>query len=133
MIAIRAALETALDGMSPSLSTAWENVAFNPPAPGAPYQNAFMILVEPENLTIGDGVHQESGLLQVNLVYPANAGTSPAALRAQLMRATFYRGASFVSGGVTTIVQRTPEIGNGKTDGDRWVLPVKIRFFAYVN
>jgi hypothetical protein len=39
LIAIRAALESALNGMSPALSTNWENTAFVP-VQGTPYQRA---------------------------------------------------------------------------------------------
>jgi hypothetical protein len=52
--------------------------------------------------------------------------------RAELIRSTFYRGASFTSGGVTVNIEKTPEIAPGRVEEDRFVIPVKVRIFAHV-
>lgn len=131
-VKIRAALETALAAMTPALSTAYENVAFTP-VPGTPYQRAFLLPAEPDNPEAGHVVHIARGIFQVNLMYPLQAGDSTARTRAELIRTTFYRSRSFTSGGVTVSVEKTPEAGQGTPDGDRWMIPVKIRFVSQIS
>lgn len=126
--AVRQALETALNNMTPSLATAWENVDFSP-INGTPYQRAFLLAAEPDNPEIG-GLVIEQGILQVSLCYPLGAGPQPAEARFELIRTTFYRGASFTASGVTTIVEKTPEISPAMIEPDRYVRPVRIRWRA---
>jgi len=130
IVSVRAALQTKLNGMA-ALATAWENVPYTPVA-GTPYQAAYVLAAEPDNPTLGDGFYREQGIFQVSLFYPLQAGTATAEARAQLIRTTFKRGTSMTSGSVTVIVDKTPEIGQGRVDGDRWHIPVKIRWSAGV-
>lgn len=127
---IRTALETALNGMSPALSTAFENAAFAPVS-GTAYQKVNLLTAEPDNSAYGSH-YIEQGIFQVTLMYPLQTGPAAAAARAELIRSTFYRGASFTSGGISVIVNKTPSISPGSVDGDRWMVPVKISWFAYV-
>jgi len=129
VVACRAALETALNGMT-ALATAWENSPYTPIA-GTPYQQVHILFADPDNLEYGRR-HRELGYMQVKLMYPLQVGTATVAARAELIRTTFYRGASFTSGGVTVIVEKTPEVGSGQVEGDRWAVPVRVRFFANV-
>ena len=127
VVAIRAALETALNGMT-ALATAYENAPYMPVA-GTPYQQVHILFADPDNLEYGSR-HRELGYMQVKLMYPLQVGTATVAARAELIRTTFYRGASFTSSGVTVIVEKTPEVGSGQVEGDRWAVPVRVRFFA---
>jgi len=131
IVSVRAALQTKLDGMA-ALATAWENVDYTPVA-DTPYQVAYVLPAEPANPTMGDDYYQEQGIFQISLFYPLQAGTAVAEARAQLIRTTFKRGTSMTSGGVTVRVDKTPEIGRGRVDGDRWHIPVKIRWFAGIT
>lgn len=126
--AIRAALEVALAGMSPALATQWENAPYSP-IPGTPYQRVYVLWNDPINPEMGTFT-QERGILQISLAYPLGDGSASAAARAELIRDTFIRGASFSSGGVTVIVERTPEIAPAIIEPDRYVVPVRVRFFA---
>jgi hypothetical protein len=132
IVSIRAALEVRLTSIAPSIQTAWENAPFSPTA-GVAYQSVFLMPAAPENPTFGDGFYREIGLLQVSLFYPLQAGPKAAADRAELIRTTFKRGTSMVSGTVTVRVARTPEIGQGRVDGDRWHVPVRVVWFAGIN
>lgn len=126
---IRAALETALNGISPALATAWENAPFTPVA-GTAYQRAYIKGVT-DNPTVGGNHYRVNGYMQVNLCYPLQTGTSAANTRAELIKTTFKRGYSFTSGGVTVVIDKTPDgMEGGRVDGDRFVLPVKIYFFC---
>ena len=131
-IHVRAALETALKAMSPTLPTALENVDFTPPASSLPYQRAYVMPGSPDN-SENNASYRQDGIFQVNLFYPTKAGTGAAATRAEMIRAVFPRGATFQAGGITTTIFRTPEIMPGSVDGDRWLLPVRIRFTAQIT
>lgn len=129
LVLVRSALEVALAAMSPALSTAYENAPFSP-AIGTPYQRVFLLAAEPANPEMGRKV-TEQGILQVSLAYPLEAGPAAATARAELIRATFYRGATFTASGVSVTIERTPEIAPGRVEEDRWVVPVRIRFFSH--
>lgn len=130
---VRNALETALNAMSPALASAWENSAYIPVA-GTPYQRVTLLLAEPVNAEIGrSGLYMEQGFMQVDLAYPLNAGAGAATARAELIRSTFYRGASFTASGVTVTIERTPEIMPGRVEEDRFTVPVRIRFYAHIG
>jgi hypothetical protein len=131
LVAVRAALETALNAMSPKIATAWENDEFTPPADTAPYQAVNLLTARPVNQEMGRP-HVESGFIQVTLRYPLKKGSAAATARAEALRTTFFRGASFVASGVTTIIEQTPEIMPGFVDQNRWSIPVRIRFYAEV-
>jgi hypothetical protein len=128
-VSIRAALETALAAVSPALATAWENVKLTPPVTSTAFQTATLMFAQPDNTSYGSG-YRELGILQVDLNYPEQSGSSAAYTRAELLRSTFIRGATFSSGGISVVIDRTPEIMAGRNQGGRYVLPVRIRFFA---
>jgi len=130
--AIRASLETKLDQMQPPLPTAWENTDFKT-EDGSAWQEVWLMLARPENPTFGDDFYRQRGYLQVNLKYPLNTGPADAQLRANFLRDTFKRGLSLTTAGITTTVEETPEIGRGSNEGDRYVVPVFIRFYANVQ
>ena len=129
---VRTAIEIALYAMTPTLLTAWENQEFTPPAAGTAWQEVRFMLNEPDNSAMGPSYYQERGVMQVALHYPPGAGPHAAGARAELLRTTFARGATFINGGVTTLIEKTPRIGQGVLDSVRreWVVPVFIRFKA---
>lgn len=125
---IRAALEVRLSAM-PTLRTAYENVAFTP-TPGEPYQRATMLPATTQNPAFGSTLKHESGIFQVSLFYPVNAGSGAAYARADAIRAHFPRGLTLTYSGSTVTIQRTPSIGPAGVDGDRYIVPVSIPYFA---
>jgi hypothetical protein len=127
--AVRAALEAALAAMQPPLATAWQNAPYTP-VQGVPYQAVYLLPAEPDNPEMGGTYTQERGIMQVSLFYPLGKGPGEAEARANLIRNTFKRGAAFPAQGVTTIVEKTPEIAPGRTETDRFHIPVKVRFYA---
>lgn len=131
VVKIRAALETALNGMSPALATAWENVAYTP-VTGTAYQQVHLMFAKPDNSEFGRR-HQERGYMQVKLQYPPQIGTSTINARAELLRTTFYRGATFASGGVTVMISETPEVAVGSVEGDRYAVAVKVPFVSNIG
>lgn len=132
LVKVRAALETALNAITPTIDTAWENASYTPVS-GTPYQQVNLLAARPENPTFGDGFYRENGYLQISLCYPIGAGPVDADTRAELLRTSFPRAKTLLSGGVTVVVSGTPEISPARIDGDRYVVPVKIPFFANIN
>ena len=126
---IKAAIETALNGISPALATAWENVPFTP-AQGTPYQAVYIMPAESAELG-HKSTMEYNGMVQISLFYPQNTGTSAAMARAKLITDLFYRSADFVSGGVRVYIKKSWQ-GQGRNDGDRYMLPVKIYYKAYI-
>ncbi len=127
-VAIRKALEVKLKSITPDFPTAWENVSFAPEE--WPYQEVNVLFATPDNPTMGDGYYRQRGFLQVTLKYIKNEGPGDIDARAKLLRDSFFRGLSLVADGVTTIIEWTPEIGPGAIEGDRFVVIVKVRFYA---
>jgi hypothetical protein len=138
--AIYKALELQLQAFDPTFPTAWENVNYEPPYDNSgpepeplPYQATFVLMAKPENPTMGDNFFRQRGYMQVSLRYPPNKGAGDARRRAGMLRDHFRRGLSMTSGGVTTTVEETPEIGSGSNDGDRYVINVFVRFYANIQ
>jgi hypothetical protein len=132
LVAIRAALEVALASVSPAIATAWENKNYSPVA-DTPYQRVFLLPADPVNPEMSQRLTREQGLLQITLAYPLDTGPAAAAARADLIRATFYAGRSFTASGVTVFVDGTPSILPAQIEDDRYVLPVRVRFYAHLT
>jgi hypothetical protein len=128
---IRVALETHLNTISPAIQYAYENVPFTPTT-GVPYALVYLLPATPANPTMGDGYYREQGIFQVTLMFPLQAGPKTAADRAEKIREAFKRGTTLTSGSIQVIIDRTPEISQGRVDGDRWSVPCKIRWFSSV-
>lgn len=124
--AISTELEKHLKAMTPPLDTAWENVSHTPTA--APYQQAFFMPAQPNDYAVADG-HQEIGIFQINLRYPLNKGRKDALERAEAIREHFAKNMTLPVGGPMAVkIMRTAEIAAGYRDGDRFVIPVTIRW-----
>lgn len=132
LAAIRTALETALAEITPELSTEYENTDSTSPKSG-PYQRVHLLPAEPLNNTFGDDQRQEQGIFQILLLYPTGVGAGDAIERAELIKNKFKRGTSLTSGGVTVHISHTPSIHSGIPDDDRYVIPVRIRYYAYIS
>lgn len=128
---IKAALELKLNSILPLVKTAFENVKFEPVST-EPYQVATVLFSQPENPTQGDGFYRERGFMQVSVRFPVGNGAGEALARAELLKAVFHRGLSLEREGVTTHIDRTPEIGSGSTEGNRYIINVRIRFYANI-
>lgn len=126
---IRAALETALNSIDPKLPTAWENTAHTPVV-GKPYQRAVILTAGSATEEIGRSYNRR-GVFQISLHYPPGMGPAEADARADLIAATFYRGATFTKDGLTvSIIGATDPLPPLDDDQGRYVLPVSINFRA---
>jgi len=130
-IAIRQVLETKLATIEPKLPTAWPNTEFSAPE-GQPYQEAYLLWAKPENPTMGDNHYRQRGVFQITLRYPQGIGAADADLRGELLRSEYHRGLSLTRNGVKTVIDETPEVSEGRNVGERYVVIVRIRFYADV-
>lgn len=130
LTAIRAALETTLNAISPALTTIWENTE-GTPVNGTAYQRVFLLPGPPLNLEIGPS-YTEQGYLQVSLYYPLGTGPAAATARAEAIRAAFKFASTHTASGVKVLITATPEIGPARTEDDLYFLPVRVRFEAQI-
>jgi hypothetical protein len=128
---VRQALETRLLAMTPALSTAAENLAFTPVA-GVAYQLMYLLPAAPDNPTLGEAYRREVGVFQVSLMYPQNSGPGAAQARALAVQAQFARALVLTAGTTNVLITRTPEIGPGRVDADRYRIDISIRYQAEV-
>lgn len=132
VILLQAAIEGRLQAMSGYLgdaNTQFENTVITP-VNGQAYQIINHFLAEPQNPEQGGKFFIENGYTQVSLAFPVAVGKGAALDMAQKIRDWFYKGLSLAAGGVTVIINRTPTIAPGAVAGDRYFVPVKIRFTA---
>jgi hypothetical protein len=117
----------------PELPTAWDNGMFEPPMQDQPWQKANFIFGPPDEFTMGQEFYRESGMLQLTLCYPLGEGANDALSRAELIRKTFPRGASFSNEGITVHVAKTAYIMDGYPTDENYVIVVRIPFYADIH
>lgn len=130
----KAAITSTASGVGGVLTPkliAWEGVAFEPVA-GVPYQKVNALYATPQNPTMGGGHTRETGYIQISLYYPTNLGTVDVLTRAELIRSTFPRGASFSNGGVVVSIDNTPAILPGVVESETYAMAVMIPYRAEI-
>ena len=128
---ILTAMQKRLAAMSGGIATSGLNISYTPAA-GTPYQEISLLPAKPDNSSAGTGHHIKSGTFQVLLRYPQGAGAGPAMRQADLIEQHFRRGTLLTEGGLSVVVTETPAQGPGLNVGDRYCLPVSIRYQADV-
>jgi hypothetical protein len=128
-LSIRQGLEKHLKLLTPAVSIAYENVDFTR-ATGTPYQEVTLLPAQPDNSSAGPHHYIETGLMQVMLCYPLNAGPGTAAARAELTRNHFKRGTTIIEDGIKIIINKTPQISPAMTDSERYKIPISIYYQA---
>ena len=126
---ILALLETKLLAMPGVLPTAFENVAFTPPA--AAYQACYHLLNRPVDHGISGDLTEERGILQITLRYPEGKGRQQAGAMVDQIKAHFkpiqrIQGADF-----KIELSKTPSVSSGEPDEGRWTVPISIYWRAF--
>ena len=133
---IRAALDTRLlstnGGISASL-TAWDNkgTAIVPTA-SQPYQVVSLLPARPDNPTLDEATQIHNGIYQVLLMFPTTKGPLPADTAASAIASHFNAGLELTYGGQKLRIRGTPAIGAGYLSGERYCLPISIRYNSIV-
>lgn len=129
--AIRKALQKHLKDLA-TFPTAKENSPFTPPQDGAAWQKCVLMPAEPESVMVG--AQMEKGIFQITLHYPLGEGTGEAERKADVVANHFKRATTLVTdGGIRVHVTHQPKIASGIPVNDRWVVPVSVRYHAYVT
>jgi hypothetical protein len=131
--AIKTALESKLNALTPALATAWEGISFVP-VTGTPYQQVNILPSDTLNPSIGDGHYREKGILQITLCYPLKSpnetGTKPTLQRADLLCSHFKRGTTITNSGINVLIHKTPSKSQCFIDGDRIRIAISIYWQA---
>jgi len=128
---IKAALETAIATISPSIPTVWENTTYIPIV-DIPYQQVWFLDFLVNGYEINISSYQVNSFFQIDLMYPLLTGTGAVLLRAEQIKTLFKQGSSFVNNGQTVNIIQTPVIGGGKVENDRWKVIVKVYYSSWI-
>jgi uncharacterized protein DUF4128 len=128
---MRAALETAVDGIIPVLPTAWQNDSFDP-IKGVAWQRVTILTGRPENQVM-DTSFKENGVLRISLFYPLRIGSALASQRIDLIRSVFPRDTKLVKDNVTVTTVGTPEKTSEQVETDWYSVVIDIRFFSEIT
>ncbi len=128
---IKQVVETYLKSLTPDFPTAWENVNFKPPA--GPFQVPTFLFAEPDNRGSKDSPYLQRGLCTINLAYPTNQGGGAAQAKAEDLKEHFKAGTTIAADDFNVIVEKTPEITGGNIEESRYIVRVRVRFFAYID
>lgn len=132
IVAIRAALETKLNALTPAISTAWENVIFTP-VNGVPYQKVDLMIADNKDLVVSDSSFLVVGFMQVLLVYPIGSGVKSSTIRADLICNHFKRGLQLTNGGYIVEVNKSPRVSPAYIDGAYYKMPITISFKCFIS
>lgn len=118
------ALERHLNGLIPTLPTAYEAVSFEPPT--TMYQRVQLVVRKPTDPVIGAGYHRDNLQLQIFIVGEANKGVAESITHAELVRDRFKKGTTFQEGLFRIHILETPTVGSVQPIGTRTITPVLI-------
>ncbi len=128
---IKQLCETHLKALSPDFPTAWENVNFKPPS--GPFQVPTFLFAQPDDKGSKDSPILQRGILTVTLAYPTNQGGGAAQAKADDIKNHFAKGTTLVGETFNVIIENEPEVTGGAVEGDRFIIRVRIRFFAWID
>lgn len=135
-IKIRTALDTRLLSTPGGLSatwTAWDNKGLKtaPPATQA-YQIVSLLPATPDNPAIDGQTQIHNGIYQVLLMMPVGATSLSGETIAQGIVDYFPAGLRLTCSGQTVRIVGTPAIAGGYQSGERYCVPVSIRYNSIV-
>jgi len=128
---VKKAIEKRLATVSGALPTARENMSYTPTV-GTAYQRINFLRGAPDDMTQGRRLTRLQGIAQVSLFYPSPAATgttAPDAMAASIA-AMFKPVLTLTEGGTKIFFTESATISTGFADGDRWVVPVSIPWYA---
>lgn len=124
---IRGALDTHLSTAPDLPPVAFENSNFEP-VPGQTYAEAYLMPRNPANPTLGLQMQDLGGVYQISLYFPRGADTGEMDNLAGALQNHFYAGLILHAATMRVLIERTPAIAAGMPSGDRWLVPVSVRY-----
>ena len=131
MFKAKLAFEEAINAITPTIATAYENVSFTPTI-NVPYQELYDIPSNNDHLFINSANYEALGVFQITLRYPSGKGTKDVSNRAELYVSSFPVGTKLTKDGVTVIVTDTPDVTHLGVNGDRYSVAVSINYKVYI-
>ena len=129
---IRKTLESKLAALSPSIATAYENVAFTP-VNNVPYQRVSILYNTPRDRTLNLDMYEEKGFLSVYLCFPADVGPAQAEARADALLMHFKPPLMLVDFGLQIRIEQAMQTKEGRMDEGRYCIAVLIPWKAYIE
>lgn len=126
--AIESRLATWAAARSPALTVAWENVPFT--APTGMYLQGFLLPSDTGSEDLAGAHRRYSGVYQITVRAPLNAGPGAAEGMADELAALFPLNQRISVTGLTLQVIEPVTAGKGLPEGDRFALPVWFRYRA---
>ena len=127
MLNTRLAFEEAINAISPTIATAYENVSFTPSS-GVAYQELYDIPASNDHLFTNSSEFEGLGIFQITLKYPSGKGTKDVSNRAELYVSSFPVGRKLTKNGDIITVLQTPKVNNLGVDGDRVIVAGSINY-----
>jgi len=124
---IRAALDTHLAAMASVPPIAFEGEDYAPVA-GTTYAKADLLPRSPDNPTLSERLQDNGGVYQIGLYFPRGTSTGVMDALAGAVQTHFAASTSLAAGIITVRIEGTPAIAAGFPTGDRWLVPVSIRY-----
>ena len=124
---IRAALDTHLSWMDCAPPLVWEGQDYTP-TPGTTYAKVDLMPRRPANPTLDERTQDNGGIYQIGLYFPRGTETGRMAALAGEIQTHFAAGTLLTAGIITVRIDGTPAIAAGFPTGDRWLVPVSIRY-----
>lgn len=131
MLNARLAFEEAINAITPTIATAYENVSFTPTI-NVPYQELYDIPSSNDHLFINSDNYEALGVFQITLRYPSGKGTKDVSNRAELYVSSFPVGTKLTKDGVNIMVTDTPNVVPLGVNGDRYSVAVSINYKVYI-
>lgn len=131
-LSVSAALEARLLAMPQGIAAAhtqFENTDYTPEGE-TPYQRVWLLPAKPFNYGGTTKAKRLLGIFQIDLCFPYGGGSGDAKAHAEAVADWFPQGLSVTANNVTTTVDLTPEVKSGRVQGDRWVIPIRVSYFA---
>ncbi|MGJ5032355.1 phage tail terminator-like protein [Bradyrhizobium sp. HKCCYLS2038] len=132
---ITEALFTRLAALSPAIPTAYPNVSFPaPPAVDRPdtYLQASILRAPTQSVGIA-AWDEHAGILQIDVVYKPQDGELKPLQIADSVAAWFARGTRMTNGSIQIDVYEPPQIASMMADGDRFRIPVSVRYRSFIQ
>lgn len=124
---IRAALDTRLATMPGLPPIAYEGDNYAPVAE-VTYAKADLMPRRPANPTLDEQTQDNGGVYQISLYFPRGTDTGTMDALAGAIQTHFAAGTRLTAGIISLRIEGTPAISAGFPTGDRWLVPVSIRY-----
>ena len=124
------AIEKKLNTLPGVIATAREGMSFTPTV-GTPYQRINILKAAPDDMTQGRKMTRSFGIAQITLFYPAPVatGTTLPDNMAESIKSLFKPVQTITEGSTKVFITDSATITTGYADGDRWVVPVSVKFY----